>query len=121
MNKDKIITKSWIENVDLHVPEPSEPYYERKDYSVHCSCNYYYTLLDHLPCGWIGDWYGWQAKELIEPIKLSMAMIESHPMKYEKYLAFPERSLEAMNECYEILLTCLEHFEEAPDLIIDVY
>lgn len=121
MTKDKVIINSSVENVDLQIPEPSEPYWERKDYSVHCSCYTYYKLLDHLPCGWIRDWKGRQAKELIEPITFSMAELESHPQKYKKYLILLERSLGVMNECHEILQTCLEHFEEAPDLIIEVY
>lgn len=121
MTKDKVITNSWVNNVDLQMPEPSEPYWDSRYYRVYCSCNTYCPLLNHLPCGWIRDWNGRQAKELIEPIKLSVAKLESHPRKYEKYLLFGELSLGSMDKCHEILQTCLEHFEEAPDLIIEVY
>lgn len=106
----------WI---NLQVPEPSKPYYEAKNYGVHCSWNYY-DLMDHLPCGWVRNWRGRQAKELIEPIKLSLDALESYPMRYEKYQASPERNLGTMDHCHEILQRCLEYFEEAPDLIIEV-
>lgn len=106
----------WI---NLQVPEPSEPYYEAKDYGVHCSWNYY-KLMDHLPCGWVRDWNGKQAKDLIEPIRLSMAALELHPTRFEKYQADPERNLGTMHQCHEILWTCLEHFEECPYLVIEV-
>lgn len=120
MTKDKVITNSWVKNVDLQIPNPSEPYYETKDYSVHCNWNYT-KLMDHLPCGRITDWNERQAKELIEPIKLSLAKLESYPMMYQKYLSYPDGHFWAVDGCHEILQTCLEHFEEAPDLIIEVY
>lgn len=106
----------WI---NLQVPEPSEPYYYAKDYGMHCSWNYY-KLMNNLPCSWVKNWRGRQAKELIEPIKLSLAKLESYPMRYKKYQANPERKLGTIYCCHEILLKCLEHFEEAPDLIIEV-
>ena len=105
--------------IDLRVPASPEPYYQVKDYSVHCSWNYTKMMM-HLPCGWVRDWNHKRAKELIKPIRESIKELEQNSDKYSQYEADRSRNLGTIEHCREILQMCLDNFEECPDLEIDI-
>ncbi|WP_192574203.1 hypothetical protein [Lactobacillus gasseri] len=44
--------------------EPDRKHREIDEFGVHCSWNFK-NMMTHLPCGWVRDWQGKQAKEMI--------------------------------------------------------
>lgn len=99
--------------------EPGRKHREIDDFGVHCSWNYR-NMMEHLPCGWVRDWQGKQAKEMIGLVFQSARSLALNPKFYQKYELDPERNLGTVSNCYDILNRCYIGFIKYPDGIITI-
>lgn len=99
--------------------EPDRQHREIPDFGVHCSWNYREMMLN-LPCGWVRNWQGKQAVDLVEPVTRSLMLLRQNPGEYELYEIDHEKHLGSIDNCQYILSHCLEGFEEHPDGIVKI-
>ena len=99
--------------------EPDKKHREIDDFGVHCSWNFK-NMMTHLPCGWVRDWQGKQAKEMIGLVFQSARSLALNPKFYQKYELDPERNLGTVSNCYDILNRCYIGFIKYPDGIITI-
>lgn len=99
--------------------EPDRKHREIEDFGVHCSWNFR-DMMEHLPCGWVRDWQGKQASNMIYLAFHSAGLLAITPELYQKYELDPERNLGTVADCYDILYRCYQGFIEHPDGIITI-
>lgn len=99
--------------------EPDRKHEKIDDFGVHCSWNFR-MMMEHLPCGWVRDWQGKQAIDMIELAFHSAGLLASRPELYQKYELDPNRNLGTVANCHEILYRCYIGFIEYPDGIITI-
>ncbi|WP_297818683.1 hypothetical protein [uncultured Lactobacillus sp.] len=96
-------------------------HHELSDAWVHCSWNYR-ELFEHLPCGWVRDWQGKMAKDLLDPVEASLYLLRRDKYVdaryYLKYIAdYPDSTLE--NAQY-ILSETIGMFKRHPNGIVNL-
>ena len=99
--------------------EPDRKYREIDDFGVHCSWNFR-VMMEHLPCGWVRQWQGKQASDMIELVFQSAGLLVSIPNFYQKYELDPSRNLSPVANCYYILTRCYIGFIKYPGGIITI-
>lgn len=99
--------------------EPDRKHREIDEFGVHCSWNFR-NMMEHLPCGWVRDWQGKQASDMIELVHQSVRLVGLNPRQYQKYEIDSNRNLGTVINCYDILDRCYQGFMEHPDAIITI-
>lgn len=99
--------------------EPDRKHREIDEFGVHCSWNFR-NMMGHLPCGWVRDWQGKQASDMIELVHQSVRLVGLNPRQYQKYEIDSNRNLGTVINCYDILTRCYIGFIKYPDGIIAI-
>lgn len=106
----------WISVVDAN-SKGAHPHYELGEMSMSCSWNYIH-MMSHLPCGWVREWQGKLAEDMINPVYGSIVELNANREKYVQYEL--ENNLGTIETCREILEDALKLFREYPEGIIRV-
>lgn len=96
----------------------AQDHHELSDTWVHCSWNYR-ELFEHLPCGWVRDWQGKMAKDLIDSVETSLYLLRQNKnARYLKLLAdYPDSTIE--NAIF-ILRGSIGMFKKFPSGIVNL-
>lgn len=105
----------WIDLV-----EPDRKHRPVIDFGgVHCSWNFR-EMMEHLPCGWVREWQGKQARDMLQILNDSYFELANHTGLYEKYETDSDRNLGSIESCMNILQQCYAGFSSNPQGIIVV-